>query len=75
MGFRNLQEKVEMNIYFLCIEKYIEFRLHKHCTEVRFASCLSAGFTTISDINPQKKETGKTHLCALHCFSILINYT
>ena len=35
----------------------------RQCTQVRFASFLSSGFTTMAVINP--KETGKTHLCAL----------
>ena len=35
------------------------------CTEVRFSSLLSGGFTTMELINPTGIETGKTHVCAL----------
>ena len=38
-----------------------------HCTEVRFASFFSGGFITAIVVNPPEKETGKTHLCTLHC--------
>ena len=33
------------------------------CTEVRFASLLSGGFTTCN--KSTRKETGKLHLCAV----------
>ena len=36
-----------------------------HCTEVRFASFLSGGFTTMAVINPPEMKLTKTHLCAL----------
>ena len=34
------------------------------CTEVRFASFLSGGFTNMAVIKSTVKETGKTHLIA-----------
>ena len=44
-----------------------ETHMPTQCTEVRFASFLSSGFTTMAVINPT--ETGKTHL-----FSVCMNY-
>ena len=44
--------------------------LHK-CTEVRFASLFSGGFTTMAVHNSTRKETGKTHLCEMHCAMII----
>ena len=35
----------------------------RRCTEVRFASLLSGGFTTSN--KSTRKETGKSHLCAV----------
>ena len=36
-----------------------------YCREVRFASFLSGGFTSMAVINPRKKKPGKTHFCAM----------
>ena len=33
--------------------------MHAHCTEVRFASFLSGGFTTMTVINPPEKKLAK----------------
>ena len=56
-------------------------KLLDQCTEVRFASFLSGGFTTIAVINPPERKLAKTHLCAMvsifptfdgRCFWLLI---
>ena len=36
-----------------------------HCTEMRFASFLSGGFTTMTVINPPEKKLGKR--TSVHC--------
>ena len=56
-------------VTWIWISHFILFFLSsQHCTEVRFASFLSGGFTTTYDSNKStRKEIGKTHLCALHC--------
>ena len=47
-------------LFFYDVEKF------PHCTEVRFATFLSGGFTTMVYSNISTgKETGKTYLCAL----------
>ena len=38
----------------------------KHCTEVRFASFLSGGFTTMAVINPLENKLAKR--ISVHCF-------
>ena len=45
--------------------KQIKWPKDRQCTEVRFASFLSGGFTTIVVNESTGKETGKTHLCAV----------
>ena len=37
----------------------------RHCTEVRFASFLSSGFTTMAVINPPEKKLAKR--TSVHC--------
>ena len=41
------------------------FSTNGHCTEMHFASFLSAGFICWHNSKSTGKETGKTHLCAL----------
>ena len=51
--------------YVLSMSKYLA--LFRHCTKERFASLPSGGFTNMYGSNKSiGKETGKTHLCALH---------
>ena len=50
----------------LCIRYDVICTFAEHYTEVRFASFLSSGFTTMAVSNKSTgKETNKTHLCAL----------
>ena len=42
----------------------------QHCTEVRFASFLSGGLTTLAVINPPERKLAKhtsVHWCDGHC--------
>ena len=39
--------------------------IFKHCTEVRFATFLSGGFTTIAVINPPERKLEKR--TTVHC--------
>ena len=42
------------------LKKYNEVLISlRHCTEVRFASFLSCGFTTMAVINPSEKKVAK----------------
>ena len=52
------------------LEKKLEKKIVKlsgapaHSTEVRFASFLSGGFTSMAVMNPPEKKLKKTHLCS-----------
>ena len=48
-----------MSAYLVDIVKTVQ------CTEVRFASFISGGFTTMAVINPPESKLDKTHLCAM----------
>ena len=52
----------------LFLEENLLLHLTKQCTEVRFASLLSGGFTTMAVINPpEKKLANRT---SVHCLKL-----
>ena len=46
-------------LFYLFIYNYSKAKSATHCTEVRFASFLSGGFTTMAVINPPERKLAK----------------
>ena len=51
--------------FFQNLSKDWRVEVAEHCTEMRFASFLSGGFTTIAVINPPEKKLAKR--TSVHC--------